>query len=183
MDEKTAREVDSTKLYKGFPYPFAFILAPKGKINRSVLLSAKKGEVLELISNHEKVGEIVVDETFAIDPKERLQNIYGTSDPSHPCVKNTKARLGDIAVSGEYTVHYPLIDDNIKRIKNMISRTGATKISAIMLAANPFNRAHERMIRQALNTADLMVIFLRKPFTSQGLRYDIRHNALPRFVD
>ena len=183
MDEKTAREVDSTKLYKGFPYPFAFILAPKGKINRNVLLSAKKGEVLELISNHEKVGELVVDETFAIDPKERLQNIYGTSDPSHPGVKNTMARLGDIAVSGEYTVHYPLIDDNIKRIKNMISRTGATKISAIMLAANPFNRAHERMIRQALNTADLMVIFLRKPFTSQGLRYDIRHNALTRFVD
>jgi len=183
MDEKTAREVDSTKLYKGFPYPFAFILAPKGKINRSVLLSATKGEALDLVSNNEKVGEIVVDETFAIDPKERLQNIYGTSDPSHPGVKNTMARLGDIAVSGEYHVHYPLIDDNIKRIQNMISRTGATKISAIMLAANPFNRAHERMIRQALNTADLMVIFLRKPFTSQGLRYDIRHNALTRFAD
>ncbi len=183
MDEKTAREVDSTKLYKGFPYPFAFILAPKGKINRDILRSAVKGEVLDLVNNNKKVGEITVDETFPIDPKERLQNIYGTSDPSHPGVKNTMARLGDIAVSGAYHVHYPLIADNIKRIKNMINRTGARKISAIMLAANPFNRAHERMIRQALNTADLMVIFLRKPFTSQGLRYDIRHNALIRFVD
>ena len=183
MDEKTAREVDRSKIYKGFPYPFAFILAPKGKINRDVLLSASKGELLDLVNNGRKVGEIVVDEVFEIDPRERLQNIYGTSDPSHPGVKNTMARLGDIAVSGEYHVHYPLITDNIKRIKNMISRTGAAKISAIMLAANPFNRAHERMIRQALNTADLMVIFLRKPFTSEGLRYDIRHNALSRFVD
>jgi len=183
MDEKTAKEVDSTGLYKGFPYPFAFILAPRGKTNRKVLLSAERGETLELISNGEIVGEIVVDETFAIDPEERLQHIYGTSDPSHPGVKNTMARLGDIAVSGAYRVHYPLIDDNINRIQSMISRTGATKISAIMLAANPFNRAHERMIRQALNTADLMVIFLRKPFTSEGLRYDIRHNALTRFVD
>ena len=183
MDEKTAREVDRSKFYKGFPYPFAFILAPRGKTNREVLLSADKGELLDLMNKGKKVGEIVVDEVFKIDPKERLQNIYGTSDPSHPGVKNTIARLGDVAVSGEYNVHYPLITDNIKRIKNMINRTGATKISAIMLAANPFNRAHERMIRQALNTADLMVIFLRKPFTSEGLRYDIRHNALTRFVD
>ena len=183
MDKKTAREVDRTKLFKGFPYPFAFILAPKGKTNREILLSAAKGEVLDLVNNGEKVGEIVVDETFKIDPKERLQNIYGTSDLSHPGVRNTMARLGDIAVSGDYHVDYPLIDDNINRIENMVNRTGAIKISAIMLAANPFNRAHERMIRQALNTADMMVIFLRKPFTSDGLRYDIRHNSLSRFVD
>ncbi|SFV50825.1 sulfate adenylyltransferase [hydrothermal vent metagenome] len=183
MDKKTADEVDRSKVYKGFPYPFAFILAPKGKKNRETLLAANRGEVLELHSRSGKVGEIIVDETFSIDPEERLYHIYGTSDPSHPGVKNTMARLGDVAVSGEYFVDYPLIDDNIRRIKSMINRTGANKISAMMLAANPFNRAHERMIRQALNTSDLMVIFLRKPFTTEGLRYDIRHNALTTFID
>jgi len=183
MDEKTAREVDRTKFFEGFPYPFAFILAPKGKTNREVLLSASRGEVLDLVNNKEKVGEITVDETFAINPKDRLHNIYGTSDPSHPGVRNTMARLGDMAVCGDYYVDYPLIDDNIKRIKSMVNRTGARKISSMMLAANPFNRAHERMIRQALNTSDMMVIFLRKPFTSEGLRYDIRYQALSRFVD
>jgi sulfate adenylyltransferase len=183
MNEKIAKEVDKTKVYKGFPYPFAFILAPKGNKNRDVLLSSTKGEKLDLLSRNGKVGEIVVDDVFEIDPKERLFNIYGSSDPSHPGVKNTMARLGDVAVSGEYSIEYPLIDDNINRIKNMINRTGATKISAMMLAANPFNRAHERMIRRVLNTSDLLVIFLRKPFTSEGLRYDIRHNALSMFVD
>ena len=183
MDKETADEVDRTRMYKGFPYPFAFILAPKGKKNRETLLTATSGEVLDLYSRSGKVGEIIVDETFPIDPEERLYHIYGTSDTSHPGVKNTMARLGDMAVSGEYIVDYPLIDDNIKRIKSMIHRTGANKISAMMLAANPFNRAHERMIRQALNSTDLMVIFLRKPFTTEGLRYDIRHNALTTFVD
>ncbi|HHD72841.1 MAG TPA: sulfate adenylyltransferase, partial [Epsilonproteobacteria bacterium] len=183
MDQETASKVDRTKLYKGVPFPFAFILAPKGKTNREILLSAIKGEVLDLLSGDTKVGEITVDETFEIDPQERLHNIYGTSDLSHPGAKNTMARLGDIAVSGEYQVNYPLITDNFKRIKSMVNRTGAKKISAIMLAANPFNRAHERMIRQALSTSDMIVIFLRKPFTSDGLRYDIRHNALIRFVD
>ena len=183
MNEKTASEVVRTKTFKGFPYPFAFILAPKGKRNREILLSASKGEVLDLVSRDLKVGELIVDETFMIDPKERLLHIYGTSDPVHPGVKNTMARLGDVAVSGTYEVDYPLITDNIKRINSMIDRTGATKISAVMLSANPINRAHERMIRQALNTSDMMVIFLRKPFTSEGLRYDIRLNSLNRFVD
>ncbi len=183
MNQKTATNVDNTKYYQGVPYPFAFILAPKGKRNREILLSTFKGEVLDLVNTDRIVGQIIVDETFSINPKDRLVNIYGTSDLGHPGVKNTMARLGNIAVSGDYEVEYPLITDNLRRIQNMINRTGATKISSMMLAANPFNRAHERMIRQALNTSDLMVIFLRKPFTSEGLRYDIRHNSLSRFVE
>jgi len=183
MNEKEAKEVDETKFYHGVPFPFAFILAPKGKRNREVLKTLKKGEVVDLVNYDKKVGELIVDETFSIDPQKRLHNIYGSSDPSHPGVKNTMARLGDIAVSGEYTVEYPLITDNIKRIKSMITRTGAKVISSMMLAANPFNRAHERMIRQAISDSDLLVIFLRKPFTSKGLRYDIRYNALNTFIE
>jgi sulfate adenylyltransferase len=183
MNEDEAREVNETKFYKGVPFPFAFILAPKGTRNRKVLKELKKGDVVDLINYDKKVGELIVDETFPIDPQKRLHNIYGSSDPSHPGVKNTMARLGDIAVSGEYTVEYPLVTDNIKRIKSMITKTGAKVISSMMLAANPFNRAHERMIRQAISDADLLVIFLRKPFTSEGLRYDIRYNALNTFIE
>ncbi len=65
----------------------------------------------------------------------------------------------------------------------MINKTSAKFVSSIMLAANPFNRAHERMIRQAISDSDLLIIFLRKPFTADNLRYDIRHNALTTFID
>ena len=183
MGEQEAREVDSTKMYKGVPFPFSFILAPTGEKNRQTLQTLTKGEKVDLINEGKKVGELIVDETFKIDPKQRLYNIYGTYDQSHPGVKNTLARLGEIAVSGEYTVEYPLITDNINRIEKMINKTGAKFISSLMLAANPLNRAHERMIRQAVSDSDLLIIFLRKPFTSEGLRYDIRHNALTTFVD
>jgi sulfate adenylyltransferase len=183
MGEKEAKEVDRTKMYKGVPFPFSFILAPTGEKNRQTLLEVKKGEKVDLINDRKKVGELIVDETFPIDPKQRLYNIYGTYDQSHPGVKNTLARLGEIAVSGEYRVDYPLITDNINRINSMIAKTGAKFISSMMLAANPLNRAHERMIRQAVSDSDLLIIFLRKPFTSKGLRYDIRHNALTTFVD
>lgn len=183
MNEKESLAVDETKFYKGVPFPFAFILAPKGEQNNQVLKSIQPGEVIDLVNENKKVGELTVDETFAINPMQRLHNIYGNSDTSHPGVKNTTARLGKIAVSGDYTVTYPLLEDNINRIQNMITKTGAKFVSALMLAANPFNRAHERMIRQAISDSDLLIIFLRKPFTTEGLRYDIRHNALTTFID
>ncbi|HEY9189682.1 MAG TPA: sulfate adenylyltransferase [Sulfurovum sp.] len=183
MNAKEAEEVDKTKFYKGVPFPFAFVLAPKGERNHKVLKTLQHGETVNLITNGKKVGELTVDDTFPIDIEQRLTNIYGTSDSSHPGVKNTRMRLGTIAVSGEYTVEYPLITDNINRIKNMIKKTGAKFVSSIMLAANPLNRAHERMIRQSLGSCDLLIIFLRKPFTSKGLRYDIRYNALTTFID
>ena len=183
MNEAEAREVDTTQVYKGVPFPFAFVLAPKGKKNNHVLETLQKGEVVDLVNEGKKVGELTVEETFPIDPKQRLYNIYGTADPSHPGVKNTTSRLGKIAVSGPYRVEYPLIEDNMKRIEQMITRTGAKFVSSMMIAANPLNRAHERMIRQAISDSDLLVIFLRKPFTQEGLRYDIRYQALSRFID
>ena len=183
MNKKEAQNVDETKMYKGVPFPFSFILAPQGNKNYQTLEDLQKDDVVSLINDGKIVGELIVEETFEVDPGQRLQNIYGTSDTTHPGVRNTILRLGKIAVSGEYTVNYPLIEDNIKRIRNMITKTGAKHISSMMLAANPLNRAHERMIREAISNSDLLVIFLRKPFTSEGLRYDIRHNALTTFVD
>ncbi|HIP18442.1 MAG TPA: sulfate adenylyltransferase [Sulfurovum sp.] len=183
MNHKEAVRVDETKHYKGVPFPFAFVLAPKGKQNLQVLKNLKKEEIIDLVSEGKKVGELTVDEVFPINAKQRLENIYGTSDTNHPGVKNTTMRLGELAVCGAYKVEYPIIEDNINRIKNMISRTGAKIISSMMIAANPLNRAHERMIRQAISDSDLLVIFLRKPFTSEGLRYDIRYDALNTFID
>ena len=183
MNAKEAREVDETQEYKGIPFPFSFVLAPKGRKNDIVLQDTKKGEVLDLINEGKKVGELIVEETFPIDPNSRLVKIYGTTDPHHPGVKHTKARLGEIAVSGEYTVTYPLIEDTLKRIESMITKTGAKRVSSMMIAANPLNRAHERMIRQTISENDLLIIFLRKPFNNEGLRYDIRYNALSTYVE
>ena len=183
MSREEAIEVKETKMYKGVSFPFPFLLAPSGETNRGILKSLKKGDVVELIHEKKLVGELTVDETFEIDPDERLICIYGTSDTSHPGVKNTMKRLGNIAVVGEYSVSYPLISGQKKAMEEKIKSLGAKNVSALMLAANPLNRAHERMIRQALDQSDLVILFLLKPFTSDGLRYDIRHNALMSFIE
>ena len=183
MTEKEAIEVRETKMYKGVAFPFPFLLTPGGKRNEACLNSLKKGDVVELINEEKSVGTLTVEETFSIDPKERLRCIFGTDDESHPGVKNTMQRLGSIAVTGEYSVTYPLITSSKQMVKNKIEELGAKDVSALMLAANPLNRAHERMIRQAIDQSDLVVLFLLKPFTRSGLRYDIRHNAILTFIE
>ena len=183
MSKEEAAAVDMTKSYKGVPFPFAFILAPSGAKNHKVLKSVKKGETLDILCDDKCVGELIVDETFEIDPYERLKHIYGTTDTAHPGVKNTLSRMGKIAISGSYHVEYPLIAGNKKRIQSMIQKTGAKWVSSMVLSANPLNRVHERMIRRGLEESDLLVIFLRKPFTEEGLHYDIRYNALKIFID
>jgi sulfate adenylyltransferase len=183
MDQETANRVNIDKKFQGVPFPFSFILAPNGEENKKVIKSIKPKEFITLISNNMEVGEIEVDDVFKIDPVKRLAQIYGTSDKSHPGVRNTNLRLGDMAISGKYKVFYPIISDNKKRVTQMIKKTQAKKVSAIMLASNPLNRAHERIIRQTLSSCDLLVIFLRKPFTNTGLDYNIRAKALNRFID
>jgi len=183
MNKLEAKEVNEKKLYKGIPFPFAFVLAPNGKKNDAVLKTLEKGETVDLLCEGDKVGEIIVDETFPINFEKRLNNIYGTTDPSHPGVQNILARLGHLAVCGEYHVHYPILKDNKRRIQEMIQKTGAKFVTSMMLTANPLNRAHERMIRQAISDSDLLIIFLRKPFLLDTLQYHIRYNALNTFID
>ena len=119
-----------------------------------------------------------------ISPSDRLKCIYGTDDASHPGVQNTIKRLGSIAVAGKYHVDYPLITASKENgaSKNK-KRRDAKNVAALVLAANPLNRAHERMIRQAIDQSDLVVIFLLKPFTNTGLRYDVRYDSLLTFVE
>ncbi len=183
MSKKEAIEVRKSKMYKDVAFPFPFLLTPGGAKNEEVLKSLKQGDEVELVHEELVVGKLIVDETFAIDPIERLKCIYGTSDISHPGVKTTMKRLGKIAVTGEYTVEYPLISSSKSMIQSKIQESGAKDITALMLLANPLNRAHERMIRQALDQSDLVVLFLIKPFTDNGLRYDIRYDALLTFIE
>ena len=180
-----AKEVVETGMINGKTFPFPFLLAPSGKRNQEVLESTEPGETLDLIgSDCEKIGELYVDEVFAIDAKERLRQIYGTDDLSHPGVASTYKRLGNYAVSGDYSITpSELLEACKQTINDAKARIGAQHTTAIMMAANPLHRAHERLIRQTLESTDLIVIFLLKPYNSSDLKYDLREETLNYFID
>jgi len=183
MGKEEAQEVDKTKKYKNVPMPYSFILTPKGKLNELNIQNFKKGDRVNLICEDKKVGELIVDETFKIDPQERIFNIYGTTDLTQPAIKRAFTRIGEWAVSGEYKVEYEPIKKSIDSVKNTVESLNAKRVTAIMLGANPLTRAHERVIRQTLETCDLLVIFLMKPFTKEGLDFDIRKKSLDILLD
>jgi sulfate adenylyltransferase len=183
MDRKTAEEVTRTKCYKKHSFPFPFILAPRGRRNEEVLKTLEPGERVTLMVDHEPVGWLETKEVFEIDPQVRVQEIYGTQNPSHPGVQATLKRLGHYAISGRYHVEYP----KFRRIKEQIStaknRLGAKQTSALMMAARPLHRAHERLIRTTLDRSDLVVIFLLKPYQEDPiLPYELRHRSMEYFV-
>lgn len=183
MNKKEATEVEETGYYKGKPFPFPFIIAPAGEKNREILTTSYQGEPLDFVVDGKIKGTIVVDEVFEVDKKKRIEQIFGTYDISNPETQMFLKRLGDVAVCGEYELHF----DDIKNVKNKIEaakeQLGAKNVSAMMINANPFHRAHERVIRITLEKCDMLVIFLLKPYKQDLLSYELRLKALQYFVD
>ena len=182
MNQQEAKEVDATGMYRGKTFPFSFILAPAGRRNENILKSAKKDEELDLIVEGQKVGWLRVEETFTIDPLARVKKIYGTDDSSHPGVQATLKRLGKIAVSGPYQVEFLEIKRAKEIILNKKRELKAKHISAIMLAAKPLHRAHERLIRLTLEKSDMVVLFLLKPYIKEHFSYQLRYKTVDYFV-
>ena len=184
LNSDQTKEVLSTGLINGRTFPFPFLLAPSGKRNKTILNSTKIGETLDLVTSGQKpVGRLIVEEVFEIDTKERLQQIYGTCDLSHPGVAATDKRLGNRAVAGKYTIDISELEETKTTIEKAKEDINAKHTTAIMMAANPLHRAHERLIRQTLEKTDLVVIFLLKPYNNKDLHFDLRNETMTYFVN
>lgn len=183
MNKKQSKEVLESGLFEGKSFPFPFILAPSGKTNNEVLKSVTSGEEITILFDKEPFATLIVEEVFHIDPKDRIKQIYGTDDISHPGVQATLARIGSLAVCGEYTLINESRNKNKDKIKAAKALVDAKHTTALVMAANPLHRAHEKLIRQALDSTDLLVIFLLKPYTETNLAYELRKEALEFFIN
>ncbi|MEA3370226.1 MAG: sulfate adenylyltransferase [Campylobacterota bacterium] len=185
MSKKEKLSVLETGLIDGKTFPLPFILAPAGEKNEKIIQSLEVGEEITIICEDRDFATLIVDETFQTDPTMRAKHIYGTDDLSHPDIKTTVHRLGSWAVSGEYSLLNKNSEQNTKNI-NIIKRAkkviNAKHTTALIMAANPLHRANERLIRQALDTTSLLVIFLLKPYNAKNLDYELREETLQFFV-
>jgi len=183
MNEEQSRSVLETGLIDGKSFPFPFILAPSGKVNSEVLSSLEGGEEITILFEKKPFATLIVDEVFSIDPNQRIRQIYGTDDISHPGVMATLKRIGSLAVCGEYTLINKSSNTNKEIISEAKKLIDAKHTSALVMGANPLHRAHEKLIRQTLENTDLLVIFLLKPYTESNLSYEIRKKALDFFIN
>jgi len=183
MNKKEANEVASSGMINGKTFPFPFILAPAGKKNQEILKTLKKGEKVTLVCNNKNFAIVDVEEVYEINPEERLLQIYATTDITHPGIQVTLKRLGKYALAGNYKLIKKKENPAKKIIDDAKKLLNAKNISALVMAANPLHRAHERLIRQTLESSDLVVIFLLKPYTNANLDYQLRFETLKYFID
>jgi len=186
MSKEEKLSVVETALINGKTFPLPFVLAPAGKKNEEIIQSLTKGEEITLVCEDEEFATLIVDEIFQTDPSTRTKYIYGTDDLSHPGVKTTLHRLGSWAVSGEYELKDTISNQTMKNkalIANAKTAINAQHTTALIMAANPLHRANERLIRQAIDTTDLLVIFLLKPYYENNLDYKIRLKSLEFFIN
>ncbi|EDZ62374.1 Sulfate adenylyltransferase [Sulfurimonas gotlandica GD1] len=183
MNSKESQNVLKTGLINGRTFPFPFILAPSGKTNAEVLSNLEVGEELTILFEKKPFATLIVEEVFHIEPSERIKHIYGTDDIGHPGVLATMNRLGPLAVSGEYKLVNKSSDKNKQTIENAKKLIEAKHTTSLVMAANPLHRAHERLIRQALENTDLLVIFLLKTTNESNLSYEIRKESLDYFIN
>ncbi|WP_297443893.1 sulfate adenylyltransferase [Sulfurimonas sp.] len=183
MNEEESQEVLKTGLIDGQSFPFPFVLAPSGKKNEETIKSLQAGDEITILCDGQEFATLTTEETFQIDPKERVKHIYGTDDLTHPGVMATIKRIGNWALSGEYKILHGIKNKNKILIEKAKERIGAKHTSSLMMGANPLHRAHERLIRQSLENTDLLVIFLLKPYDSANLKFEIRKEALEYFIN
>lgn len=183
MCEAESKQVLETGLIDGKSFPFPFILAPSGQKNEEIISALRTGEDIILLSDGEEFASLHVEETFQIDPHQRVKHIYGTDDETHPGVQATMTRLGSWAISGEYTLIKRKPNKGKIDILNAKKRLNAKHTSSLVMAANPLHRGHERLIRQTLDNTDLLVIFLLKPYNKTNINYEIRYEALEYYLN
>ena len=179
MNEKEANEVYETGFLGGEPMPYAFVFAPQGKRNQETIKNAQKGDKIELInSSGESVGHINVSGSFKFDETKSAQNIFRTNE-----TESARQCCGKLAISGEVKIYGSALEKVKERIVTVKKEQNAQKITAIMLTAEPFNRAHERLIRMTIDKADLVLLFLLKSHgADEVMSFALKKRVLEYFI-
>ena len=179
MNEKEANEVYETGFLGGEPMPYTFVFAPQGKRNQETIKNAQKGEKIELInSSGEPVGHINVSSSFKFDETKSAQNIFRANE-----TESARQCCGKLAINGEIKIYGSALEKVKERIKTVKEEQNAQKITAIMLTAEPFNRAHERLIRMTIDKADLVLLFLLKSHgADEMMSFALKKRVLEYFV-
>ncbi len=179
MNEKEANEVYETGFLGGEPMPYAFVFAPQGKRNQETIKNAQKGDKIELInSSGESVGHINVSGSFKFDETKSAQNIFRANE-----TESARQCCGKLAINGEIKIYGSALEKVKERIVTVKKEQNAQKITAIMLTAEPFNRAHERLIRMTIDKADLVLLFLLKSHgTDEVMSFALKKRVLEYFI-
>lgn len=177
MDDEQIKEVAKKGYFNGEPMPYSFGFAPFGEINQNTASKLHTGQRVNLNMDGKIVGHIDVAKVFKFDESMRAKNIFLANESNSEMSLN----LGKYGISGEFELYDESLQISKKALNELIKESGAKKITAVFLTADPFNRAHERLVRMTIDKADLVVVFLVRTREERHIDYEIRKQVLDFF--
>ena len=177
MDDEQIKEVAKKGYFNGEPMPYSFGFAPFGEQNQSVASKLTAGQRVNLSLDGKVVGHIDVAKVFKFDEGMRAKNIFLANEASN----DKEINLGKYGISGKFELYDESMQESKKALYELIRESGAKKITAVFLTADPFNRAHERLVRMTIDKADLVVVFLIRTREERHIDYEIRKQVLDYF--
>jgi sulfate adenylyltransferase len=110
------------------------------------------------------VGIIQIDELYEADRDLEAKEVYRTADPKHPGVAYLQEHRNEIAVGGRISlarrtieVKFPEHHRDPGQLRALIAERGWRRTVAFQ-TRNPIHRAHEYLLRSALETVDGLVV-------------------------
>jgi sulfate adenylyltransferase len=112
----------------------------------------------------EVVGILAVEETYRVDREREAKEVYRTTDPAHPGVAYLLERKDEVALAGPVTLakrvierRFPAHHRDPAELRALIAERGWRRVVAFQ-TRNPIHRAHEYLLRSALETVDALVV-------------------------
>ena len=122
------------------------------------------GKEAALTVNGDVVGVIEVSELYPFEREFEAKEVYKTTDATHPGVAYLYAHKGEIAVAGKITLakrtilrKFPAHHRDPAELRALIADRGWKRTVAFQ-TRNPIHRAHECLLRSALETVDGLVV-------------------------
>ncbi|HEU4407451.1 MAG TPA: sulfate adenylyltransferase [Polyangiaceae bacterium] len=152
--------VRSMRLASGVFFPMPITLgAPREWVRglggaREIALADEAGE---------PAGLLELDEAFEPDRVAEAREVYRTLDEAHPGVAPLLAKRGELALGGRVTLlraprpRFPEHHRDPAALRALFAERGWRRVVAFQ-TRNPVHRAHEYLLRSALETVDGLVI-------------------------
>lgn len=169
------------RLSNGVVWPVPLSFAPVGERNGEIIKGLSVGDEIALTdSNNEPVATLTIEDIFDYDKNGRAQQLFGTTDRSHPGVDSIYRRMGDTSLGGPLQLLQRADWGPFEKLRREPKDTWRLfyeekkfrSVAGFITGANPLHRGHEYIHRNALEEVDGLFL---QPLVEMAKREYVRH--------
>ena len=150
------------------------ILSPSGKENAKIVRELREGDDVVLGSNSESVAILHLEEKFGFNKKELAIQVYGTTEGSHPNVKDV-FEMGEVLLGGKIDLLQRVSQESTPLETRESFEKHHWRTIAGYQTRNPPHMVHEYLQRAVMEKVDGLLIH---PVIGKLKSDDFPHKAI-----